>query len=71
MKKDDENLDLNKDYTIVLNNYRASNTAIYPAYENAEVVKEINMDMSELIIDYFQRHREVDIPDGSCYKFKY
>ena len=71
MKKDGEEIDLNKDYTIVLNNYRASNTSIYPAYENAEVVKEINMDMSELIIDYFQRNNEVDIPDGSCYKIKY
>ncbi|WP_291649308.1 bifunctional UDP-sugar hydrolase/5'-nucleotidase [Clostridium sp.] len=71
MKKDGEKLDLNKDYTIVLNNYRASNTAIYPAYENAEVVKEINMDMSELIIDYFQRNHEVDVPSGSSYIIKY
>lgn len=71
IKKDGEEIDLDKDYTIVLNNYRASNTGIYPAYENAEVVREINMDMSELIIDYFQRHKEVDIPDGSCYKIKY
>lgn len=71
MKKDGEEIDLNKDYTIVLNNYRASNTAIYPSYENAEVVKEINMDMSELIIDYFQRNHEVDVPDGSSYIIEY
>jgi 2',3'-cyclic-nucleotide 2'-phosphodiesterase / 3'-nucleotidase len=71
MKKDGKEIDLNKDYTIVLNNYRASNTSIYPAYENAEVVKEINMDMSELIIDYFQRNNEVDIPSESCYIIKH
>lgn len=71
MKKDGEEIDLNKDYTIVLNNYRASNTAIYPSYENAEVVKEINMDMSELIIDYFQRNHEVDVPTESSYIIKY
>lgn len=71
MKKDGKEIDLNEDYTIVLNNYRASNTAIYPAYENAEVVKEINMDMSELIIDYFQRNCEVDIPSDSSYIIKY
>ncbi|MGG7058866.1 bifunctional metallophosphatase/5'-nucleotidase [Clostridium tertium] len=71
MKKDGKDIDLNKDYTIVLNNYRASNTSIYPAYENAEVVKEINMDMSELIIDYFQRNNEVDIPSENCYIIKY
>lgn len=71
MKKDGKEIDLNEDYTIVLNNYRASNTAIYPAYENAEVVKEINMDMSELIIDYFQRNHEVDVPTESSYIIKY
>lgn len=71
MKKDGKEIDLNKDYTIVLNNYRASNTSIYPAYENAEVVKEINMDMSELIIDYFQKNNEVDISTESCYIIKY
>ena len=71
MKKDGKDIDLNKDYTIVLNNYRASNTSIYPAYENAEVVKEINMDMSEIIIDYFQRNHEVDIPSENNYIFKY
>ncbi|MBS6501757.1 MAG: bifunctional metallophosphatase/5'-nucleotidase [Clostridium sp.] len=71
MKKDGKEIDLNEDYTIVLNNYRASNTAIYPAYENAEVVKEINMDMSELIIDYFQRNHEVDVPGESSYIIKY
>ena len=71
MKKDGEDVDLNKDYTVVLNNYRASNTSVYPAYENAEVIKEINMDMSELIIDYFQRNHEVDIPTESNYIIKY
>ena len=71
MKKDGKEIDFNEDYTIVLNNYRASNTAIYPAYENAEVVKEINMDMSELIIDYFQRNHEVDVPTEGSYIIKY
>ena len=71
MKKDGKEIDLNEDYTIVLNNYRASNTAIYSAYENAEVVKEINMDMSELIIDYFQRNHEVDVSTESSYIIKY
>lgn len=71
MKKNGKKIDLNKYYTIVLNNYRATNTAIYPAYENAEVVKEINTDMSELIMDYFQRNNEVDVANESCYKIKY
>ena len=71
MKKDGVDIDLNKDYTIVLSNYRATNTSIYRAYENAEVVKEINMDMSEIIINYFQKYGNIDVSDKSNYIIKY
>ena len=71
MKKNNQEIDLNKYYTIVLNNYRASNTSIYPCYENAEVIKEINIDMSEIIIDYLQKHDEVKVIDEVNYIIKY
>ena len=71
MKKDGSDIDLKKYYTIVLNNYRASNTAIYPCYENAECVKEINMDVSELIIEYLQKNHNVKVIKKSNYSFKY
>lgn len=71
MKKNGENLDLNKEYTIVLNNYRASNTNEYPCYENKEVVKEINFDMNELIINYFEQNRSVKVNKIQNFKFKY
>ena len=70
MKKDGSELDLDKEYTIVTNNYRATNTSIYPAYENAKVVKEINVDISELIINYFQENKNVKVNDESNYIIK-
>ena len=70
MKKDNEEIDLDKDYTVVLNNYRATNTSIYPAYENAKVVKEINVDISEIIINYFQGNKKIKVIDESNYVIK-
>ena len=67
MKKDGEEIDLNKDYTVVLNNYRASNTSIYPSYKGCEVVKEINLDMSEIILDYIQKHKKITVDDKYNY----
>ena len=71
MQKDGKNIKLQDYYTVVLNNYRASNTAIYPCYENAECVKEINMDVSELIIEYLQKNHSVKLIENSNYIFKY
>ena len=71
MKKNNQQIKLDEYYTIVLNNYRASNTSIYPCYENAEVIKEINIDMNEIIIDYFQKHNEVKVVDEVNYVIKY
>ena len=47
-------LDLDKTYSIVMNNYRASNSTIYPSYKDAKVLKDISIDMSEIIIEYIQ-----------------
>ena len=71
MKKDNKPIKLDEYYTIVLNNYRASNTSIYPCYENVEVVKEINIDISEIIIDYFQKNHQIKVIDEINYTIKY
>lgn len=60
--------DLDKRYTIVLNNYRATNTSKYPPYEKAKVVKDINMDMSEIIIEYFNKYEKINLRKESEYK---
>ena len=70
MKKDNKDINLNDYYTIVLNNYRATNTSIYPSYENAETIKEINMDISEIIINYFQDNHKIKVIDESNYIIK-
>ena len=50
-----------------LNNYRASNTSIYPAYKGCKVVKEINLDMSEIILDYIQKHKKIVVDEKQNY----
>jgi len=71
MKKNGEDIDLEKYYSVVMNNYRATNTSVYPSYEGAEVVREVNIDISELIIDYIQDKKNVKSVDKSNYKIKY
>ena len=70
MKKDGRSIDLDKYYNVVMNNYRATNTSIYPSYEGAEVVREINVDISELIINYFLKHNNIKIVEKSNYIIK-
>ena len=70
IKKDGKEIELDKYYTVVMNNYRATNTSIYPSYEGAEVVKEITKEMSELIIDYFEKHHTVKAIEESNYIIK-
>lgn len=67
MKKDGKNISMDDTYTIVLNNYRASNTSIYPSYEGCRVVKEINLDMSEIILDYIQKHKKIAVDEKQNY----
>ena len=53
-----------------MNNYRATNTSIYPSYEGAEVIREINIDISELIINYFLKHENIKAIEKSNYIIK-
>lgn len=62
-------MDLDAEYRVVMNNYRASNTSVYPCYENAKVLQEINVDISQLIIDYIQKHPLMEIDHDRNYKF--
>lgn len=48
-------------YTICINNYRHSGAGGYSMYPNCKVVKEINTEMVELIMEYFQIHKEVQV----------
>ncbi|MRX73858.1 bifunctional metallophosphatase/5'-nucleotidase [Bacillus lacus] len=52
-------VDLNKDYAVVMNNYRAGGGGNYHMFKDSKVLKEIPVDMSELIADYFIRNGRV------------
>lgn len=71
MKKDNKDIDLEKHYNVVMNNYRASNISIYLSYDGAEVVGEINIDISEIIINYIQDKKKVNVIDNSNYNIRY
>ncbi|MBU3193760.1 bifunctional metallophosphatase/5'-nucleotidase [Clostridium algidicarnis] len=45
-------LDMDKEYDVVMNNYRAGGGGDYDMFKDKPVIREINIDMSELIADY-------------------
>ncbi|MCC5908895.1 MAG: bifunctional metallophosphatase/5'-nucleotidase [Clostridiaceae bacterium] len=54
-----KNILQNEAYTLVMNNYRASGTGGYDFYEKAKIIKEIQIVMPEIVINYFQKHKKV------------
>ena len=46
---------------ICVNNYRACGAGGYPEYLKCELIKEINFEMSELILEYFKAHPAVTV----------
>ena len=47
-----------KEMTVCVNNYRASGAGDYPMYTQCKVVKEINVEMVELIMQYFEEKKD-------------
>lgn len=64
-----KNVNVDDEFNVVMNNYRATNTSVYTAYENCEVVKEINNEMNELMIEFFLQNPKVKIDNTRNYKF--
>ncbi|WP_141500674.1 bifunctional metallophosphatase/5'-nucleotidase [Paenibacillus luteus] len=50
----DEQLD------VVMNNYRAAGGGDYEMYQGKPVIREVQMDMAELVAGYLQKHSEVE-----------
>ena len=53
-------LDLERDYEIVLNNYRAAGGGDYLMYQGKEIVKEIPIDVSELIANFIIERKVIE-----------
>ncbi|MGM0753689.1 MAG: bifunctional metallophosphatase/5'-nucleotidase [Bacillota bacterium] len=54
-----EPLQENKPYQVVMNNYRAGGGGEYTMFKNKPMIKEIQIDMTELIADYFLKHKTI------------
>lgn len=63
-----EPLDFDKTYTICVNNYRSVGGGQYDMYTNAPVVKDIQIDGAQLIIDYLKEHSNSHIPEVVNFK---
>ena len=50
-----------------MNNYRATGAGGFDGYKACERVKEIQTEVSELLLDYLRGHDLVEIPDGAPY----
>ncbi|WP_042479186.1 bifunctional metallophosphatase/5'-nucleotidase [Bacillus ndiopicus] len=61
--KDGQPLQRDATYDVVMNNYRATGAGNFPMFVGKPVVKDIQIDMTEMIADYFMKH---PIIDASC-----
>ncbi len=53
--------------TLVMNNYRATGAGDFPDYATCERVLESQTEVSELILNYWTAHPNVEVPDGNAY----
>lgn len=60
LEKDGSSLEMNKNYHVVMNNYRAGGGGDYHMYKGKKVIKDITLDMSELIANYITKHKVID-----------
>jgi 2',3'-cyclic-nucleotide 2'-phosphodiesterase / 3'-nucleotidase len=59
LMKNNQSLDMNQFYYVVMNNYRATGGGNYSMYKGKKVVKEIQVDMTEILANYFLKYRTV------------
>ena len=50
-----------KSLTLCMNNYRATGTGGYPFYAQCKVVKDQPTEISQMIIEYIDRHKHVTV----------
>lgn len=50
-------------FSLVMNNYRSSGVGGYEFFRQCKVVKEIQIEMTEIIINYFKKHQHVTVDD--------
>ncbi|MEL0537381.1 bifunctional UDP-sugar hydrolase/5'-nucleotidase [Staphylococcus debuckii] len=63
-----EPLQMAQTYTLALNNYRAVGGGNYSMFTADKIVKDIQIEGAQLIIDYLQQHPELKIPNITNFK---
>ncbi|MGG8380459.1 bifunctional metallophosphatase/5'-nucleotidase [Bacillus sp. R-CC1] len=61
-------LNMNEEYDVVMNNYRASGGGNFFMFQNKPVVKDIPTDMSELIANYILEHKTIEATVNNNWK---
>lgn len=60
LEKGCEKIEMDKEYDVVMNNYRAGGGGEYTMFQNKPVVKDIPTDVSELIANYILERKVID-----------
>ncbi|MGD9909727.1 MAG: bifunctional UDP-sugar hydrolase/5'-nucleotidase [Candidatus Izemoplasmatales bacterium] len=55
-------VDDDQEFTLCLNNYRASGGGEFEMYRGLEIVREISLDIAELMINYILKKQEIIVP---------
>lgn len=64
-------IEMTDTFTLCMNNYRASGAGGYDMYQGAKVVKEIQIEMPELILQYFEKHPKVILQKNGEFQVKW
>lgn len=59
----DKPIDNDTFYSLVMNNYRAAGGGDYLFFKECHTIKDIQLDVIELLINYIYKKRHIDIPD--------
>ncbi len=64
-------IDINKSYSLVMNNYRAAGGGDYLFFKNCKTIKDIQIDVIELLINYIYNKKEITIVNKNNIKIIY
>lgn len=61
-------INMKQEYDVVMNNYRASGGGNFLMYQNKPIIKDIPIDMSELIANYILKHKTIEATTNHNWK---
>ncbi len=67
---DGNQIDLEKDYTMLISNYRYNNREDFPIYNDVEFIEESQDDAVQIILDYLSNHEKIVVSNNCNYTIK-